>query len=416
MRDALPLVFDGHNDVLTRLLDADAAETFVSGAATHVDLPKARAGGFGGGFFAVWVASPEGLALDPDAMRQPIYDLPLPRPLAREQAWSVVQAEVAILQRLQSIGAVRICTRVEDIRACLSSNVMAAVLHLEGAEAIDEDMLALEQLHRQGLRSLGPVWSRPTIWAEGVPFRFPGTPDTGKGLTPLGIALVRRCNELGILIDLSHLNEAGFDDIAAHSVHPLVATHSNAHALCRHARNLTDRQLEVIAESGGMVGLNFATAFLRSDGQMRADTAIDTLLRHLDHLIGILGEGGVGFGSDFDGAIIPESIADCAGLTRLRQAMRRHGYDEALMRQLCHENWLSVLERTWHAGADAPRSISARPGDKVDANGDAGVEASSVGKDSDSTGGNAVDEAVDKAGEKACDKVERTRASLDVVS
>jgi len=351
MSDVFPLVFDGHNDVLTRLLDTgegDAVESFLAGAAGHVDLPKARAGGFGGGFFAIWVANPDDAAFNPDDMRQPIYDLPLPPIVSQEHALSVAHAELAILKRLESAGALQICTSVEHIRSALQSGVIAAVLHLEGAEAIDEDFVTLNLLYQQGLRSLGPVWSRPTIWAEGVPFRYPGTPDIGKGLTAHGISLVKRCNELGIMLDLSHLNEAGFDDIAAHSIHPLVATHSNAHALCRHARNLTDRQLAVIAESGGMVGLNFAAAFLREDGQMRADTSVDSMLRHLDHLLGILGEGGVGFGSDFDGAVIPEAIGDSTGLTVLRDALRTHGYDDALMRRLCHENWLSVLERTWH--------------------------------------------------------------------
>jgi len=365
MNDALPLVFDGHNDVLTRLLRAggvSAADSFADGREGHLDIARIRRGGFGGGFFAVWVPSPGDGGNYQDEMAKPAYDIPLPAPVSRDDALHVVSAEIATLRRLESLGHVRVCTTVQAIRECLASDTVAAVLHIEGAEAIDPDLYALDALHAEGLRSLGPVWSRTTAFGHGVPFRYPSDPDIGDGLTEHGVRLVRRCNELGILIDLSHLNAKGVDDVATHSVHPLVATHSNAHAICPHARNLTDDQLRTIAATNGVVGLNFATAFLRADGQMRADTSLDTLLRHLDHLIAILGEGGVALGSDFDGALVPEAIGDAGGLTALRRAMREHGYDDELMTKLCHGNWLDVLERTWH-GPDAAAVPGVSSGD-----------------------------------------------------
>jgi membrane dipeptidase len=149
-----------------------------------------------------------------------------------------------------------------------------------------------------------------------------------------------------MLVDLSHLNEAGFWDVATLSTAPLVASHSNAHAVTPSSRNLTDRQLDAIRDSDGLVGLNFATSFLRPDGRMTAATSLDTMLRHLDHLIGKLGEDRVGFGSDFDGAMIPEAIGSAAGLPKLVDAMRAHGYDDALLEKLGTANWLRVLERT----------------------------------------------------------------------
>ena len=109
---------------------------------------------------------------------------------------------------------------------------LAAVLHIEGAEAIDPELEALEVFYAAGLRSLGPVWSRPNVFGHGVPFRFPSSPDTGPGLTDAGKELVRACNRLRIMLDLTHLNEAGFWDVAALTDAPLVATHSNVHALC----------------------------------------------------------------------------------------------------------------------------------------------------------------------------------------
>jgi membrane dipeptidase len=161
--------------------------------------------------------------------------------------------------------------------------------------------------------------------------------------------LVKACNRLKIMVDLSHLNERGFWDVAKLSDAPLVATHSNAHAICPHSRNLTDKQLAAIRESRGMVGVNFATAFIRPDGRRDANTTLDDLIRHMDHLVEQLGVDGVGLGSDFDGATIPVAIGDARGLPRIVQAMRRHGYDDATLRKVCHENWIAVLERTWGA-------------------------------------------------------------------
>jgi membrane dipeptidase len=240
-----------------------------------------------------------------------------------------------------------LCTSAAGIEAAMASGRIAAVMHMEGAEAIDEGCDLLHLFHAMGLRSLGPVWSRPTAFGHGVPFRFPGSPDTGPGLTDAGRRLVRECNALRILIDLSHLNAAGMADVAALSDAPLVATHSNAHAVTPSTRNLTDRQLAMIRDSGGLVGLNFATVFLRPDGRRDPATGWDPLLRHLDHLIAVLGEDHVGFGSDFDGATVPAPLGDVRGLPRMLAALRAHGYDDALLAKLAHRNWIAVLRRTW---------------------------------------------------------------------
>ena len=247
----------------------------------------------------------------------------------------------------QSSGRVKLCCSYADIEQTIKDDVLAAVLHLEGAEAIDDELLNLDMLYELGLRSLGPVWSRPTKFAHGVPFKFPGSPDTGPGLTDLGKALIARCNELKILIDLSHINEKGFWDIAKLSAAPLIATHSNVHKLCPTTRNLTDDQLLAIRDSNGMVGVNLATSFLREDGQMKADTDIDTVLRHMDYLIDILGEDRVGLGSDFDGAIVPQSIGSVDGLPNLASAMQDHGYTREIMHKLCFNNWVNALHRVW---------------------------------------------------------------------
>ena len=218
---------------------------------------------------------------------------------------------------------------------------------LRGRKPSTKTWTRLEVFYRAGLRSLGIVWSRPTIFAHGVPIAFPSSPDIGPGLTDAGKRLVRRCNELGILIDLSHMNEKGFWDVAALSDAPLVATHSNVHALCPISRNLTDKQLDAIKASDGMVGLNFATGFLNEDGSWDADRPLDVMVRHLDYLVERLGENRVGLGSDYDGARVPEAVGDVSKLPNLTAALQAAGYNDALLHKLTHQNWLRVLRKTW---------------------------------------------------------------------
>ncbi len=345
-------IFDGHNDFLLRpLRDPQARDSlWKKGDGTgHIDLPRLKAGGMVGGMFAIFVPSPEDVVPhDIDRlMTCESYDIPLPPAITLSEAQSTALTMAGHLHALARGGTLTLCTQASQIEAAIRAGSIAAVMHMEGAEAIDPDLDVLHLFHQLGLRSLGPVWSRPTIFGHGVPFRFPGAPDTGPGLTEAGKRLVMACNELRILIDLSHLNAKGMEDVARPTDAPLVATHSNAHAITPSTRNLTDRQLHMIRDTGGMVGLNFATVFLRPDGQQNPDTGWEPLLRHLDHLITHLGEDHVGFGSDFDGAMIPSGIGDAAGLPNLIAALRRHGYDDALLAKLGATNWINTLRRTW---------------------------------------------------------------------
>ncbi|HEY7418128.1 MAG TPA: dipeptidase, partial [Ktedonobacteraceae bacterium] len=256
----------------------------------------------------------------------------------------------AFLFRLEreSAGQVKVVRTVDEITNCFQKGTLAVVLHFEGAEAIDPPLDALEVFYQAGLRSLGPVWSRPNAFGHGVPFKFPHSPDTGPGLTEAGRKLVRTCNRLGIMLDLAHINEQGFRDVAHLSEAPLVVTHSAAYTLCRSTRNLTDQQLDAIKASEGIVGLNFEVCNLREDANDDPDTPLDVMIRHIDYLVEHLGIDGVGFGSDFDGGITPaKEIGDVSGLPKLITALREHGYDDAALRKLTHENWLRVLRKTW---------------------------------------------------------------------
>ena len=352
-------IFDGHNDVLLRLWRRgvpDAVKAFLEGETEgQLDFPKAWQGGFAGGLFAIFVPSAERIppAYRPDehktASGENESSTIAPPRIALTLAQRAVFAMSALLFRMarESKGALRVCRNVEEIEHCLDTHVLAAVLHIEGAEAIDENFEVLEVLHAAGLRSLGPVWSRPNAFGNGVPFRCPASPDTGPGLSDLGKTLIRACNELKILIDLSHLNEQGFWDVASISDAPLVATHSNAHGVSPHSRNLTDRQLAAIRESQGLVGVTFATSYLRSDGGCDADATADLILKHVEHLLEHVGEDGIGFGSDFDGAKMPAGLGSAAELQTLVRLLRSRGFDEHLIEKMCFKNWLRVLRRTW---------------------------------------------------------------------
>ncbi len=346
MTDSIPY-FDGHNDVLLRLAMKDGGDPvsdFLNGeSAGHIDLPRARRGNMIGGLFAMF----------PPPLQRPDFSkgLPgeMPPMLSAEDAWKSTRRMMSIFYRIerQSKGAATICRSAGEIGEAVARQSLAMVFHIEGAEVIEEDLDMLHVLHGAGLRSLGPVWSRETIFGHGVPFKFPHSPDIGPGLTDAGKRLVRECNELKILIDLSHLNEKGFWDVAELSDSPLVASHSNVHSICNSPRNLTDKQLDAIRASNGFVGLNFATGFLRDDGKMVADTSLDWMVRHMDALIEKLGEDNVGIGSDFDGAMIPAEIKDVAGVQKLFEKLADHGYDEGLLHKIGAENWISALERIW---------------------------------------------------------------------
>jgi membrane dipeptidase len=363
-----PPVFDGHNDVLSRLLEAQVAagrtaaatgrtnaarSFFERGSEGHIDLPRAREGSFAGGLFSIYVSADPQAAPPAGPVLAEIrgMHIKMPRPLELGYAQRIALAELGILHRLQrdSQHQLRVVKSIEDIRGCLRDQALAAVIHFEGAEAIDPSLDALEFFYAAGLRSLGPVWSRPNDFGEGVPYLFPHSPDTGPGLTERGKELVRACNRLGIVVDVSHINERGFWDIAALTSAPLVATHSNAHALSPSPRNLTDRQLDAIRESKGIVGVNFFVGFLNADGSDDPATPIARIVDHFTYLIEKIGVDHVGFGADMDGARIPVEVGDVAGLPRILDALRAAGYDEPTLTKLGHQNWLRVLGDTWHS-------------------------------------------------------------------
>ncbi len=341
-------VFDGHNDTILKLERAarnGSPLDFAGGAVElDIDLPRARASGLAGGFFAMFtpnIQNGEFVAFDRTNSRR----------YAQVDRQAALDLTLSMFARMRRLAAelpddLALCASAADIEDARARERLAILPHVEGAECIDTGLDALEILHAAGLRSLGLVWSRPNAFGHGAPI-YAGEPhDPDAGLTDAGKALVRECGALGIMVDLSHLNIGGFWDVARISEKPLVATHSNARALSDCPRNLTDDQLKAVRESAGVVGLNFNVGFLRADCADDADTPIATMLRHLDHLVEHLGEEGVALGSDFDGCTLPIEIRDVTGLPRLVAAMRQAGYGEALIEKICYRNWIDLLARS----------------------------------------------------------------------
>ncbi len=346
---AIP-VFDGHNDAITQE-DRDRIAGGRDGG--HLDLPRMRAGGIRGAIFAVFSPSPgddeheQRLVPRDDGVIEVEYAAPLAFPEAAGHASAAAGALLAF-ERAKAVTLARTTHDLDAVHADPEAPP-AAVLHLEGAEAIEPGLEPLELWYAAGLRSLGPVWSRANAFAYGVPFVSPSSPDTGPGLTPAGGALVRRCAELGILIDLSHLNEAGFWDVARLDAGPLVASHSAAHALCPMSRNLTDAQLDAIARSGGLVGIVFACPFLRSDFSEDPDTPVRLIADHASYIAERIGSEHIALGSDFDGAPIPAEVGDAAGMPAVIEALAQAGFAEDELRAIAWGNWRRVLGEWWKA-------------------------------------------------------------------
>jgi membrane dipeptidase len=337
-------IFDGHNDALTR---ADHDRILDGRSGGHLDLPRMRRGGLRGGIFAVFTPSEESHG-EPLAREDGVFELPLATPVGHPQACAHANAVAGRLLSLERAGHVRVAREIADIDAAHDGpGPPVAVLHLEGAEAIDPALESLALWHAAGLRSLGPVWSRPNAFASGVPFVSPSSPDIGPGLSDAGAALVRSCAELGVLVDLSHLNEAGFWDVARIDVGPLVASHSAVHALCPASRNLTDAQLDAIGASDGLVGIVFACPFLRADFANDPHTPLELIVEHARYVSDRIGVAHVALGSDFDGATIPKALGDVAGLPRLLEAFAAAGFSEEEIDAIAWGNWRRALDAWW---------------------------------------------------------------------
>jgi membrane dipeptidase len=337
-------IFDGHNDTLLKLFknsQTPGYSFFERSETGHLDLPRARAGGLKGGIFAIFCPPPH------DDLTPANYADSLDPVYAEKLTDAVINSFHNLLEQGQGqIGLVR---SYSDLEAYLSNDILAMLLHIEGAEAIHANLDNLESYYNKGVRSLGLVWSRPNVFGNGIIYRYGSSPDTGEGLTARGKELVKACNRLGILVDLAHINEKGFWDVASITQAPLVVTHTGINAVCPVSRNILDTQIDAVGQSGGLIGIMFEPSEIREDGESIADTPLEALVRHIDHVVERIGIDSVALGSDFDGAMIPTAIKDVSGLPNLLQALVDRGYSAEDVEKIAIKNWLRILKTTLKA-------------------------------------------------------------------
>lgn len=310
------IVVDGHCDTLGAVLEGKRtlAEHSTLG---HIDLPRLREGGVTAQIFACFT---------------PIHEYH--RGATRYGLRMVDALHQAIAAHPDEL---LLAAGVGDIRRAKAEGKIAAILGLEGAEPLGDSLATLRSFYRLGVRVLGLTWNFRNEVADGV---MEGS--EALGLSPFGVQVVEECNRLGILLDASHLAPAGLEDLLRVSQQPIIASHSNARALCDHPRNLTDAQIEAIASRGGLVGVTFVDAFLH---QPASEATIEHALDHIDHLLRVAGPEHVMVGSDFDGATMPQGLEDVTRYPALTAGMVARGHSEAVIRNVLGQNFLRVFEQ-----------------------------------------------------------------------
>ena len=341
------IVIDTHNDMPSKMIDDgyNADVRHASGfdkTQGETDFPRLVESGITGVFMSAYI--------DPEkwTFREP------------DRSWEQVQVYLDTIHAFVNRHPDRLlfATTAAQIRQAKRENKVAILIGVEGGHAIENSLDNLRELHRRGVRYMTLTWNNGNEWA-GAAAGLNGT-RTG-GLTDRGREIVREMNRLGILVDISHVSDSTFFDAVAASAYPVIASHSSARALNRHRRNLNDAQLRAVARNGGVVNVNFYSAFIdsvfleRSEALAGNDSAIralprpplSVLLDHFEHIIRVAGVDHVGIGSDFDGVggLLPEGMDDVTRLPLIAQGLLDRGYSESDVRKILGGNMLRVMER-----------------------------------------------------------------------
>ena len=326
------LVVDAHNDSIITLIrggnldlygqqrpdypDREGAVAYLRqylrplGQANQLDITKMRQGGLNAAFFAVDCTRPRGNHL--------LY---------------LMDALGYFIEEMERCnGDILIARAAADIEQAQRENKLAAVLAVENSDALEKSLHVLPLLHQLGVRAMTLTHSTRSWAGDGCEV------EGGSGLTGFGRRLLERLNALGIVVDLSHLNERGFWDVVKMSDIPFMATHSCCRALCDHPRNLHDEQLAALAEKGGVVGITFVPFFIAVQNPTLSD-----LLDHLDHAVSVAGIDHVGLGSDFDGG--GDLVADATQLPEITVGLAARGYSEIDIRKILGGNQLRLLKQ-----------------------------------------------------------------------
>ncbi len=309
-------VFDGHCDTILEVINHKrslGSRTLVG----HLDIPRMKEGGVDVQFFAVFI--------------EDIYkpDRSLKRTL---QLIDCFYKEIEKNQ--DDISLVTNYNQIEEVN---SAGKIAAILSIEGGEALEGDLGVLRVLYKLGVRLLTLTWNQRNQIADGI-----GESRTGSGLTKFGLKVIDEMNRLGMLIDVSHLSETGFWDVIKRSKAPIVASHSNCYALCPHLRNLKDEQIKALADKGGVIGITFVPNFLTHE---KRKTTVGDVVKHIDYLVEKVGVDYIGLGSDFDGTGgLPLGLEGVDKVPNITGELLDRGYKEKDIKKILGENFLRVFK------------------------------------------------------------------------
>ncbi|EMS71064.1 dipeptidase [Ruminiclostridium cellobioparum] len=231
---------------------------------------------------------------------------------------------------------IMLCCNYNDMEDAFAGRKIAAVLTIEGGEALEGSLASLRMLYKMGVRGMTLTWNYRNQIADGV---IDGI--SGGGLTPFGRDVITEMNRLGMLIDVSHISEAGFWDVINLTAAPIIASHSNSKKLCSHPRNLTDEQLLALKKNGGVTGLNLYPVFLNDGGK----ASIKDALSHIEYIVALTGEDTLGLGSDFDGIeSTPEGLEGVQCYSNLLNELLKLNYSEGLVKKIAGENFIRVIK------------------------------------------------------------------------
>lgn len=324
-------IYDMHCDVLRKLRqdEKEGRKTGLRQNTHHIDLLRMKQVGYGLQCFAAFVDQGE----DEDAA------------LAAAEQIDVFHRQMKLNQDL--IAPVY-C--YEDIRRNEEQGKMSALLTIEGGEACRGSLAQLRNYYRLGVRILTLTWNYenelgfPNINLGNENCVYPFPADTKNGLKETGIIFLEEMERLGMAVDVSHLSDAGFYDVAMHTKKPFLATHSNARAEASFVRNLTDDMIKVIAERGGVIGINYCADFLRDfKPKEKAVSRVLDMIRHIRHIVKVGGVDVVGLGSDFDGIDGELELTDCGKVYLLADALEQAGFQASERDKFLGENVKRVL-------------------------------------------------------------------------
>lgn len=359
------IVADTHNDVLLRAMEGEdiSVETRVG----HSDLVRLKKGGVDIQVFAVWV--------DPIAFEK--------KPFKR--AKDMIDTLYSIARR--NSDKIAVVRNSAELEKAIAEGKICAVIGVEGGHAIENSIEKLEELYKLGVRYLGLTWNNSTDWASSA-FDETTNPDKVKvtGLSEFGKKVVEKMNELGMIVDVSHLGEKAFWDVVKVTKKPIIASHSSVYKLCPHYRNLKDEQIKAIAQTGGVVFVNFyaeyidstfntkrkkleekykaqfdsirvlyehdQNAYRRARRQLMQKIAeelrppLDVLIDHIDYIAKLVGVDHVGIGSDFDGiSITPLEMDDVTFLPNITKKLLERGYSTGDVKKILGGNFLRVFKQ-----------------------------------------------------------------------